>query len=426
MTLLATYRLLTKVLRPAVPAFLHWRETRGKEDARRIGERLGYASINRPAGRLAWLHGASVGEGLALLPVVERLIASGFRVLVTSGTVTSAAILASRLPPGAQHQYVPVDAPLYIKRFLDHWEPDLVMVAESEIWPNMICAVHERGIPFILVNARMSPRSFQRWLKFPGFIGDILARMDLCLAQTHDDAMRLMQLGAPRVQVCGNLKFDVPAPPYSTAALAQMSAAIGNRPVWFAASTHDGEEEIALEVHRKLLARFPNLLTIVAPRHVPRGGAIADMALRNGIEPSLRSRGDQITPATGFYIADTMGEMGLFYRLTSIVFVGKSLGGARGGQNPIEPAKLGCVVLHGPDVGNFEEVYRHLTLANGSTEILNAAMLERALQVFLSDPALLRRNGRAAKDAVENLSGATDCIMQTLEPWLLQLQTENR
>jgi 3-deoxy-D-manno-octulosonic-acid transferase len=205
-----------------------------------------------------------------------------------------------------------------------------------------------------------------------------------------------------------------------------MSAAIGNRPVWFAASTHDGEEEIALEVHRRLLTRFPNLLTIVAPRHAARGLIIADLALRNGIEPSLRSRGDAIAPATGFYIADTMGEMGLFYRLTSIVFMGKSLGGAHGGQNPIEPAKLGCVVLHGPDVGNFEEVYRHLTLTNGATEILNAAMLERALQVFLSDPALLRRNGRAAKDAVENLSGATDCIMQTLEPWLLQMQAENR
>jgi 3-deoxy-D-manno-octulosonic-acid transferase len=426
MSVLSAYRLLTKLLRPAVPAFLHWRESRGKEDHRRIGERLGYASIARPAGRLAWLHGASVGEGLALLPVVERLTASGFRVLVTSGTVTSAAILASRLPPGAQHQYVPVDAPLYLRRFLDHWEPDLVMVAESEIWPNMICAVHERGIPFILVNARMSPRSFQRWLKFPGFIGDLLSRMDLCLAQTHDDAMRLMQLGAPRVQVCGNLKFDVPAPPFSQSALAEMSAAIGNRPVWFAASTHDGEEEIALEVHRRLLTRFPNLLTIVAPRHAARGLIIADLALRNGIEPSLRSRGDAIAPATGFYIADTMGEMGLFYRLTSIVFMGKSLGGAHGGQNPIEPAKLGCVVLHGPDVGNFEEVYRHLTLTNGATEILNAAMLERALQVFLSDPALLRRNGRAAKDAVENLSGATDCIMQTLEPWLLQMQAENR
>lgn len=426
MSLLATYRVLTGLLRPLAPVLLNWRQKRGKEDLRRMGERMGYPSLGRPRGRLAWLHGASVGEGIALLPLVERLVAKGFHVLITSGTVASAQVLADRLTPGAQHQYVPLDVPLYMRRFIDHWRPDLVLIAESEIWPNMICELDERQIPLVLVNARMSPRSFLRWQKMPHFIADLLARIDLCLAQTQDDAMRLMQLGAPRVQVCGNLKFDVPAPPYSQTAHAEISAAVGGRPVWLAASTHPGEDEIALDVHRRLLARFPNLLTIVAPRHAQRGPAIAELALRAGIDPSLRSQGDRITPATGFYIADTMGEMGLFYRLTSIVLMGKSLAGAQGGQNPIEPAKLGCVILHGPEVGNFTEVYRHLTMANGATEIYDADMLERALQVFLSDPALLRRNGRAAMDAVNAFSGATDRILQALEPYMMQMQAEDR
>jgi 3-deoxy-D-manno-octulosonic-acid transferase len=423
---LAFYRLATTMLGPLAPALLNWRRRRGKEDPRRMAERMGHASLARPAGPLVWLHGASVGEGIALLPLVERLAARGFNVLVTTGTVTSATILANRLPAGAQHQYLPLDISRFMARFLDHWRPDLALVAESEIWPNMLRMVHERGVPLALVNARLSERSFARWSKVPNLIGSLLSRVDLCLAQTQDDAFRLHRLGAENVQVAGNLKYDVPAPPYAQQELAQMTAAVGARPVWFAASTHPREEEIILGVHQRLLHDFPDLLTIVAPRHARRGQQIAELAASFGAPSALRSLGDKITPATQFYIADTMGEMGLFYRLTSVVLVGKSLGGARGGQNPIEPAKLGATVLHGPNVGNFAQVYRELAAAHGAVQVADEPALEAALRLYFSDPALLRRSGRSTQEAVERFGGATGRIMQALEPWLTQMQVEGR
>ena len=421
---MAVYRIVTSLLGPLAPALLNWRRRRGKEDPRRMAERMGYASLARPEGPLVWLHGASVGEGIALLPLVERLAARGFHVLVTTGTVTSATILAGRLPAGAQHQYLPLDIPRFMARFLDHWRPGLALIAESEIWPNMLRMTHERGVPLVLVNARLSPRSFVRWGKAPKVIGSLLSRIDLCLAQTRDDALRLQQLGAPAVEVSGNLKYDVPAPPYAQGALAQMTGAVGARPVWFAASTHQGEEEIVLGVHRRLRETFPDLLTIIAPRHARRGPQIAQVAAGLGVPAALRSLGDRITPATQVYIADTMGEMGLFYRLTSIVLVGKSMGAARGGQNPIEPAKLGATVLHGPNVGNFAEVYRDLAAANGAMQVDDAAALEAALRLYFSDPALLRRSGRTTQEAVERFGGATGRIMQALEPWLAPMQAK--
>ncbi len=421
---LTFYRGVTTLLGPLAPALLNWRRRRGKEDPRRMAERMGYPSLPRPEGPLVWLHGASVGEGVALLPLIERLVERGFHVLATTGTVASAHILADRLPAGAQHQYLPLDIPTFLTRFLDHWRPGLALVAESEIWPNMLRMVHERGIPLVLVNARLSPRSFERWRRAPNLIGSLLGRLNLCLAQSKDDALRLQRLGAPNVLVAGNLKYDVPAPPFAPAALAQTKAAVGARPVWLAASTHQGEEEIILAVHRVLRVDFPDLLTIVAPRNARRGPRIAEIASGLGVPSALRSLGDSLTPTTEFYIADTMGEMGLFYRLTSIVLMGKSLGAARGGQNPIEPAKLGVTVLYGPQVGNFIDVYHDLAAAKGAVSVSGEAALTQALRLFFTDPALLRRSGRATQEAVERFGGATSRIMQSLEPWLAGMQAE--
>ncbi|MDB5543162.1 MAG: 3-deoxy-D-manno-octulosonic acid transferase [Hyphomicrobiales bacterium] len=424
-SLLRTYRSATALLAPLGPAFLNWRKRRGKEDARRLRERLGVPGAARPHGPLAWLHGASVGEGLALLPIVEQLRARGFHVLITTGTVSSAQVLAGRLPGGAIHQYIPLDAPRYMRRFLDHWKPDLVMLAESELWPNLIVEVKSRATPLVLVNARLSERSFQRWRKFPGFISSLLGGIDLCLAQTRDDAARLMMLGAPRVQVVGNMKFDVPAPPVDAGKLADLVAMVGPRPVWVAASTHAGEEEIALAVHRDLIRTFPNLLTIIVPRHAPRGAEIATLATMSGINAGLRSRGEQPGSFTGVYIADTMGELGLFYRVASIVYLGKSMV-AQGGQNPIEPAKLGAAILHGPHVANFTEVYRTLDRAHGAIEVGDADTLARMLAMLLSDTALLRKTARAASEAVDGLGGASANILSALEPYFMHMRMEHR
>ena len=418
------YRIGTRLLGPLAPALISWRRRRGKEDPARDDERLGYASLNRPAGRIAWLHGASVGEGLALLPLVEKLIKRGFIVLVTTGTVASATILGERLPAGALHQFIPLDVPVFLTRFLDHWQPDLVLVAESELWPNMLEEVSSRGITLALVNARLSERSFDRWQRFPALINSMLGRIDLCLAQSQEDGTRLLRLGAPRVQVAGNLKYDVPAPPVDPLELAELTASIGSRPVWLAASTHAGEDEMAAQVHANLVQAFPDLLTIVVPRHAHRGPQIAQTVGGMGLRVALRSRGYPISPDVGFYIADTMGELGVFYRLANIVFVGKSIAGAAGGQNPIEPAKLGAAILHGPNVANFSDVYRELDASRGAALVGDAPTLARALQMLFSDPALLRRMARAASDSVETLGGATNNILQALEPYFMQMQVE--
>ncbi|HUO53797.1 MAG TPA: 3-deoxy-D-manno-octulosonic acid transferase [Rhodoblastus sp.] len=418
--LLPVYRVAARGLAPFSGMFLWRRGRRGKEDVNRIGERRGRASLPRPEGRLAWLHGASVGEGLALLPLVSRLTAKGFHVLVTTGTVTSARILAQRLPEGASHQFSPLDAPAFIERFLDHWRPDLFVLAESEIWPNTICAVHARKIPITLVNARLSPRSFERWRRLPGFISTLLGKIDLCLAQSQDDAARLLQLGAPRVDAIGNLKYDVDAPPADPARLDELAAEIGPRPIWIAASTHPGEEAIAFAAHKTLAKRLPNLLTILAPRHPHRGPEIAAQAAEAGLEAALRSRKEPIRPSTQVYVGDTIGELGLFYRLSSVIFMGKSLAG-QGGQNPIEPAKLGSAILHGPHIGNFIDVYGALDSRGGAIKVADADALARQLESLFTDPTLLRRTAEESRRVVGELGGATDKIMQALEHYIAHM-----
>ncbi|MBX9757420.1 MAG: 3-deoxy-D-manno-octulosonic acid transferase, partial [Beijerinckiaceae bacterium] len=285
------YRMATGVLTPFAPLVLAWRRRAGKEDPARLGERMGSPAVKRPRGRLAWVHGASVGEGIALLPLIVRLRERGFLVLLTTGTVTSAKILGERLPDGVLHQYAPLDAPRFMRRFLDHWQPDMVMLAESELWPNMLMEAETRNIPLVLVNARMSPRSYERWKKAPRSIRALLRPIDLCLAQSVADASRLIDLGAARVQVAGNLKYDVPALPADPQELAQLRALIGSRPVWLAASTHEGEERLALTLHNALLERFPDLVTIIAPRHAQRGRDVERDARLVGVHAVRRAAG---------------------------------------------------------------------------------------------------------------------------------------
>lgn len=417
--LFKAYRTATAILEPAVLGLLYWRQRKGREDKTRLGERRGHPSRQRPKGHLVWLHGASIGETLSLLPIVERLTQRGLAVLVTSGTRTSASLIARRLPPGAVHQFVPLDVPRYVRRFLDHWQPDLALVAESEIWPNTVMALDERHIPLVLVNGRMSDRSFQRWQKLPGIIKSLLERFALCMAQTQDDAERLARLGAPRVVMTGNLKFDAAPPPADPRVVAQLSGLIAGRPVWLAASTHAGEESAIIAVHRALAARHPHLLTIIAPRHPHRGPEVAAIAAQAGLRASRRSEGIHPDRATDVYVADTVGEMGLFYRLSPIVVMGGSLV-AHGGQNPIEPAKLGAAILHGPHVHNFEDVYAAIDVARGALMVKDSATLARAVSELLTNTALTRDMARAAGEAVQSLGGAVERTMQSIEPFIVQ------
>ncbi|MGA8079856.1 MAG: 3-deoxy-D-manno-octulosonic acid transferase, partial [Xanthobacteraceae bacterium] len=353
---LRLYQLASAVGSPLAQQILARRLRRGKEHPERLAERRGEATLPRPDGPLIWVHGASVGEMLAAVPLIERLRAQNFAVLVTSGTVTSAALAEQRLPAGTLHQFIPLDAPRFVRRFLDHWQPGLALFVESDLWPNIILSCAERKIPMILINGRLSKRSFTRWRRLPNTIAALLSRFDLCLAQSVADAERYAQLGAPRVMMTGNLKLDVPPPPVDQAAYKRLKDIIGNRPVIAAASTHPGEEATILAAHKRLQAASPGLLTVIAPRHPARGESIAALAAAAGLIAVRRSQSAQPMPDVAIYIADTLGELGLIYRIAPIVFMGGSLA-SHGGQNPIEAVRLGAAVVHGPHVWNFAEIY---------------------------------------------------------------------
>jgi 3-deoxy-D-manno-octulosonic-acid transferase len=417
------YRRLAAAATPFSSILLTKRLKQGKEHPTRIGERRGETQLPRPAGALIWAHGASVGEMLALLPLIERLRAKSFNVLITSGTLTSTRLAERLLPAGVIHQIAPMDAPRFIDRFLRHWRPNLALMAESELWPNLIMDSHRRGIPLILVNGRLSARSFAGWRYAPAMIASLLQRFDLCLVQSEADARRYGALGAPRVDVTGNLKLDAPAPSVSEHTLAAMRAYIGNRPVIAGASTHPGEEALVIEAHRRLASRFPGLLTILAPRHPERGEGVVEIATLAGLPAARRSLGRLPGLNIDVYVADTIGELGLVYRLAPIVFIGGSLV-RHGGQNPIEAVRLGAAIAHGPHVENFGEVYASLDSAKGAASVTDAGELAACFAKWLSDAAERSAVAERAMRTVDLLGGALERTFSALEPYLMQLRLE--
>jgi 3-deoxy-D-manno-octulosonic-acid transferase len=422
---LRAYRLVTAVAAPAADAFLAYRLKKGREHPERVAERRGISEVPRPQGPLVWLHGASVGELVSVLPLIERIRSRDIAVLVTSGTVTSADVAERRLPSGVIHQFVPIDLPQYVARFLNHWQPDLGLFVESDLWPNLILGSAVRNIPLILINGRVSERSFHRWQKAPRTISALLNRFDLCLAQSADDAARYATLGAPRYITTGNLKLDAPAPPADASKLWELQVAVGTRPVIAAASTHPGEEIAMIDVHRRLKHSFKGLLTIIVPRHPERGDSIAGMARGQGLTFAQRSAGQKLERTTDVYIADTLGELGLIYRIAPIVFMGGSLV-EHGGQNPIEAARLGPAILHGPHVWNFREVYAALDAAGGAELVTDTGKLAVRIGALLKDTAARGALAEAGSRAMEPLTGALERTIGALDPYILQFGLEGR
>jgi 3-deoxy-D-manno-octulosonic-acid transferase len=420
---LRLYRRLSAAAGPLTPALIKRRLKQGKEDPARVSERRGIARQARPAGPLVWIHGASVGEVLAAAALIERLRALNIRILLTSGTVTSASVVAKRFPPDIIHQYLPYDSPRFVARFLDHWQPSLALFIESDLWPNLILAGAARRLPMVVINGRMSQRSFPRWQKFHGTISALLGRFDICLVQSDVDAERFSALGSRNVIVTGNLKLDVQAPPADDARLERLLSVTRGRPVVVAASTHPGEEEMLLNAHRTLAPHFPSLLTVIVPRHPNRGEAIARMIAASGAQVALRSLEELPTARTDIYVADTMGELGLFYRLAPIVFMGGSLV-PHGGQNPIEAIKLDASIVHGPHVFNFTDVYDALDRAGGARQADDGDALVKQLGHLLNDPTARDTSAAAAMHVVDRLGGALDRTLAVLEPYLLQLRIE--
>jgi 3-deoxy-D-manno-octulosonic-acid transferase len=419
--ILGAYRGLSALAPPALRLLLKRRLARGKEDAERLGERMGIAACARPAGPLVWVHAASVGESLSTLPLIERVLARvpAAHLLVTTGTVTSAKLMAERLPPRAFHQFVPLDAAPWVARFLDHWRPSLALWIESELWPNLLRETSARGFPAALVNARMTERSFRGWQRWPGAARTLLGAFRVVLAQNESYAERFRALGAPHVSVVGNLKYAAPPLPADAAKLEALRAAIGARPVWLAASIHPGEEEAVAEAQTRL-KRASGALCIVVPRHPEKGAAMAAAIRARGPAVGLRSAGAEPGADTAVYVADTLGELGLFYRVARLALVGGSLI-PHGGQNPIEPALFGVPVLHGPYVENFADVIRALAHAGAALEVRDGASIAACLEQLLPRPNELAAMGEGARRCAEAERGVIDRVMAVLEPLMTPL-----
>ncbi len=420
--MLGFYRFLTQNGKFALNMLLKRRLQRSKEDPARIDEKRGIYTKPRPNGALFWVHAASVGEAQSALILINRLLGrhKDLQILITSGTRTSAQMMADKLPERAFHQYYPLDHPDWVVGFLDHWNPDAIFWMESELWPNMLLEIQDRKIPAMLVNARLSKTSFRRWMMFKGPAQKILGAFSRVLTQTDTDAQRFHALGidTEKIVVTDNLKYSARPLAYDEKELKKLLAKISQRPVWLYASSHDGEEQIACRVHQQLKIQFPDLLTIIAPRHPERRDSIQKSCANFELRVNMRGK-DKTPPdeTTDIYIADTMGELGLLYRLVPVACIGRSFsldGG--GGHNPIEAAQLHCAILHGPHVHYQQEIFDEMHIAGVALNMRDESMLANTLQTLLSSPEKLQNLQKKGYDFAQEKDTVIEKVMKHILP----------
>ncbi|MBL4647340.1 MAG: 3-deoxy-D-manno-octulosonic acid transferase, partial [Gammaproteobacteria bacterium] len=375
--LLLLYRILSLICVPFVPFYLRMRLRKGKEEALRLPERYGRASIQRPKGKLIWIHAASVGEVLSTKPLIKHVNEKfpKTHILFTSGTCTSAKLMKEMFPQTVIHQYLPLDAPSFVRRFGEHWAPDLVIWIESELWPNHLHALYKNQIPAFLINARLSEKSSKRWRFLKKTFQRLVRPFYKIYVQSEKDRDQYRKLGIePKYQ--GNLKTLAAPLPYAEKALEALKESIGKRPFWLATSTHEGEEDLLFQTHQSVLEKHPNALLILVPRHPERG---VTLSFPGNTETCYRSRNQKIMPTTQLYIADTLGELGLFYKLSPFTFLGGSLVPI-GGHNPIEPLKQGCLPLVGPYTDTFSDMMRTLSRHKMCQKITKETLTQRVLE----------------------------------------------
>lgn len=421
--LLNAYRIAGATIYPLLGPYLSYRAAKGKEVRERRYERYGKTDLLRPEGPLIWFHAASVGETVAIIPLIEEVVNRQIAVILTTGTVTSAEIVDKRLGDKIQHQYVPLDLRPAIRNFLDAWQPDMAIISESEIWPMTILELGARNIPQVLVNGRISDKSFASWSRNHKIAEALFEKLSHVVAQSETDAFRFKSLGANSVTISGNLKVDVDAPPHDQDDLERLRASLQDRICWASISTFEGEEDIVAKAHELVRYSHANALAIIVPRHVERSDDIEKMLTSRGLKVARRSRGDDITPQTDVFLGDTTGEMGLYLRLTAIVFVGKSIIG-EGGQNPLEPAMLNCAILTGANVQNFRDSFQQL-LRNGAARIVeDEMMLADCVSHLMSHPDERGDMIAAGRATVEIMKGSLEKTIRDLEPYLTPLMLE--
>jgi 3-deoxy-D-manno-octulosonic-acid transferase len=413
------WRLLAMLLAPLVGVQVRRRESERNEDPNRAGERHGYPSRPRPAGTLAWLHADGVGEAMAALILIDGLLQhdAKLNVLLTTSSVASARLMVQRLPKRAEHQYAPNEHFAAVQNFLDHWHPDLAIWVGSEFRPNLILETYGLGTPMMLLNAHISAEAFRRWSRSPALIRQILHCFDLCVAESMPDAGRLGTLGAEDVTWVGNLRAAAAPLPAEARELERMRRAAAERPCWLAASTHPGEEAAVARAHRALARRFPGLLTFIVPHRPERGEEIREALRRAGFEVSRRSGLEPIRPNTEIYLADTLGELGVFYRALPLAFIGGSLVN-QGGHNPLEAVRLDCAVLFGPHMENFAEDARILVEAGAGIQVANAEALEREAERLLAAPELMAEMAASGRALTEQSQKVRDALLGKVLPYL--------
>ena len=426
---LGVYGTLSYLAQPFSGLFLRARARKGKEIKERLQERYGFASKevlpDNHNGSYVWVHAASIGETKAVLPLIKRLTDMRFQVIFTTITVTAAKIASVELPKGAVHQFAPLDLKPFVSRFLKTWQPALAVFVESELWPNTMTELTKRHIPQVLVNARMSEQSFARWKKIGSITHALFDNVNLCIAQTEEDAARFSELGVQGVINGGNLKFDSDIPEIDEIAFSRLQSAIGGRRIWLAASTHEREEMIVAKAHTYLKRMFPDLLTIVVPRHPHRAVEIVNSLANLNLNVVQRSNSELPKPTDDIYIADTIGELGLFYRLSPCSLVGGSLV-PHGGQNPIEPVRLGSAIVHGPNVDNFANIFTALGQQGGCVCVKNSEELVRHVADILTNRDRSEQMTRAADQALQGFGGALERTHNALMPYLRPLILSGR
>ena len=412
---------LVRTLYPIViRSYIEKRKKMGKEDVKRFNERVGRPTKPRPAGRLIWLHGASVGESISMLPLINRLleIYPDAHVMVTTGTTTSAEVMAKRLPERAFHQYLPIDNPVFAARFIRHWQPTIALWFESEFWPGMLSTIKRRNIPLILINGRISNKSVKRWQQFDFVITEILDCFTACLGQSEEDAYRLRALGAKDAMCLGNLKYAGLPIPVDEEKKKEIQDEIGERPVWLVSSTHSDEEAKIGRYLKELSAKHEGLLTIIAPRHPTRGVEIRDILQdKYQLKTALRSANEKIQPETEVYIADTIGEMGIWYELCPIVFIGGSLI-PHGGQNFMEPSRCRDAVIVGPHMHNFTDAMNRAKRADGIIQVDETVDLIDMVDQLLSNKELLDAKRSLAYNWATSEAKVLDGIAEKIQGYM--------
>lgn len=384
-------------------------------DPARFRERMGKSGTKRPDGTIIWFHAASVGESLSVLRLIEHMGEAhpDWHFLLTSGTATSAEIVGRRLPPRCMHQFAPLDAKRAVRRFLNHWRPSAAIFVESEIWPQMLQETHAFGTPLALVNARISDRSARNWKKFPETSRHLMGHFTLIHTQDARTTAHLHDLGLTHAFTGQNLKSVSGPLPFDAEELAALEGMTSGRPFWVASSTHPGEDEVMIEAHQKLLTTHPEGLLILVPRHPERAGAIKDLLRNASLACAQRSQSDPLAPETQVYLADTLGETGLWYALCPVTCLCGSFTPV-GGHNPYEPAYAGSAVLHGPLYANFAQTYADFDAHGGSKEVRDANELSDEIHTLLADPDVLqdmREKSKSFAVAQEDMLGD---ITQTL------------